>query len=114
MLSPIRLVRTSAPILAMVVSLPWAGCSHEGQEGAATEEAKAIAAAMAELPAGDRQQAQAQVVCPVSGAALGSMGKPFKVEVAGREVFLCCEGCQPAISKHPEKYLSKLPPQLPQ
>jgi Cu(I)/Ag(I) efflux system membrane fusion protein len=49
-----------------------------------------------------------QKVCPVTGEDLGSMGGPVKVEVAGRVVFICCEGCEAALRKDPQKYLSRL------
>src|SRR5688572_21911164 len=47
-----------------------------------------ITAAMAELDEADRAAALAQKVCPVSDEPLGSMGKPLKVEVEGRTVFI--------------------------
>jgi Cu(I)/Ag(I) efflux system membrane fusion protein len=37
------------------------------------------------------------------------MGTPYKVTVQGREVFLCCPGCEAKIKGDPEKYLAKLP-----
>jgi hypothetical protein len=58
---------------------------------------------------GDRPSATRQKVCPVTGKALGSMGVPMKFNVRGRGVFLCCDGCAPAIEADPEKYLAKLP-----
>ncbi len=65
-------------------------------------------AALASLSAEDRALAEEQKVCPVSGQALGSMGTPVKVTVAGREVLLCCQGCEQALRADPEKYLAKL------
>ncbi len=69
--------------------------------------------AMAELPEADRKLAEAQKICPVGGAALGTMGAPYKVMVkaddgAERTVFLCCEGCKGEIEKDPAKYLAKI------
>jgi len=63
---------------------------------------------LAELSAEDRAAAEKQRICPVSGALLGSMGKPYKVTVKGRTVFLCCEGCEAKIKKDPDKYLQKI------
>ena len=60
-------------------------------------------------PPADDPLVVAQKVCPVTGKALGSMGTPVRVTVAGRTVLLCCEGCRGAIEKSPEKYLPKLP-----
>jgi hypothetical protein len=66
-------------------------------------------AALAELSASDRALAQRQKVCPVTGKALGSMGTPARVIVAGRVVFLCCDGCTSTLESDPGKYLSGLP-----
>ena len=67
------------------------------------------AEALAELSAADRALIEKQKTCPVSGEPLGSMGKPYKVTVKDRVVFLCCKGCEAEIKKNPEKYLAKLP-----
>lgn len=63
---------------------------------------------LAELSPEDQALARKQKVCPVSGEALGAMGKPYKIEVAGRTVFLCCSGCEDEIRKEPDKFLKKL------
>ena len=46
--------------------------------------------------------------CVVSGEKLGEMGKPFVIRHDGREVRLCCEGCQDDFKKDPAKYLKKI------
>ena len=46
-----------------------------------------------QLPATDRALAAAQKICPITGARLGSMGKPYRMEVNGQPLFLCCQGC---------------------
>ena len=66
-------------------------------------------AELAKLSPEDQKLARKQKVCPVSGDPLGSMGKPYKVTVEGRDVFLCCPGCESALKKNPKKYLAKLP-----
>ena len=38
---------------------------------------------------------------------LGSMGVPLKVDVDGRTVFICCEGCREPLPGRPEKYLGR-------
>ena len=63
---------------------------------------------LAELSPADRALAEEQKICPVSGEPLGSMGKPVKVTVKGRTLFLCCDGCEESIKKEPDKYLAKL------
>ena len=62
------------------------------------------------LSPADRKLAAAQKTCPVTDAPLDSMGGPVKIEVSGRIVFLCCEGCEDEIRKETKKYLAKLPP----
>lgn len=56
----------------------------------------------------DRAAAIRQQICPVSGEPLGSMGKPIKLDVEGREVFICCSGCEDSLREDPEKYFEKL------
>jgi Cu(I)/Ag(I) efflux system membrane fusion protein len=66
------------------------------------------AEAMQVLTAEDRVAAKKQRICPVTGAVLGSMGEPYKVELKNRTVFLCCQGCVGALRENPDKYLKKL------
>jgi Cu(I)/Ag(I) efflux system membrane fusion protein len=47
--------------------------------------------------------------CPVSGEKLGSMGKPFVLAHAGRDIQLCCKACKKDFEAEPAKYLAKLP-----
>jgi hypothetical protein len=70
-----------------------------------------IAAALAQLSPEDRGLAESQRICPVSEQPLGSMGVPQKVEVSGRVVFICCEGCREPLLQDADKYLAKLPEQ---
>ena len=56
----------------------------------------------------DQQAARDQGICPVSDEPLGSMGKPIKLEVEGREVFICCSGCEDSLREEPQKYFTKL------
>jgi hypothetical protein len=46
--------------------------------------------------------------CVVSDEKLGSMGKPYIVKIKGREVQLCCDGCEKDLKKNPDKFLKKL------
>lgn len=84
---------------------------HAGHDHAMPEtqgEQAEHAAALAKLSPEDRALAEKQKVCPVSGEPLGSMGKPYKVNVEGRDVLLCCQGCEEEIKENPAKYLAKL------
>jgi YHS domain-containing protein len=111
--------------LTAVLSGCGTGASHEEQKPAkpsedATQSQSAQpggqskvsspdpAKGLAELSEADAALAKKQRVCPVSGEVLGAMGKPYKVMIKGKTVFLCCSGCEAALRKHPDKYLSKL------
>ena len=116
---------SKAPDKANVIG-EAAGAGHEGHDHAAGEGKHAdasaaaksdgkspevprdVAKALAQLSESDRAAAEKQRVCPVSGQLLGSMDKPYKVTVKGVTVFLCCKGCESAITKDPDKYLAKL------
>lgn len=63
-----------------------------------------------QLASEDQELAKQQKTCPVSGMNLGSMGKPFKLVVAGRTLFLCCQGCEEAVKADPAAALQKLTP----
>ncbi len=67
-----------------------------------------IKANLASLSVDDRALAEKQKICPVSDEPLGSMGAPRKISVAGHDVFICCEGCEKALTSEPDKYLVKL------
>jgi hypothetical protein len=75
----------------------------EGDAAAAKIEAN-----LASFPAEDRALALKQKICPVSGEALGSMGPPIKLNVAGHDVFICCEGCEDPLVSDPAKHLAKI------
>ena len=120
-----RVTRTAACI-ALVVSLTaFAGCRKEpapappaGNQPAPTDPAKQpaadagqdskIQAAFASLSTEDRAIATKQKICPVSGEGLGTMGAPIKVDVAGQQVFICCEGCKDPLLQNPAQHLAKI------
>lgn len=56
----------------------------------------------------DRASAMKQHFCPVSGAMLGTMGAPEKVDVNGQPVWICCDGCKDKLLADPAKYLAKI------
>ena len=68
-----------------------------------------IEAAINELAEDDRALAKAQKFCAVAEKGrLGSMGKPVKLMIEGKPVFLCCEGCEGEAQKNPEETLAKV------
>jgi hypothetical protein len=102
-------------ILALVLAAVLSGCGEganpkkemskdsTGKDAAATKDA-----GLKELDEADRKLAEKQKVCPKTGELLGSMGKPYKITIKDRVVFLCCEGCEEAVKKDPDTYLKKL------
>jgi hypothetical protein len=64
---------------------------------------------LGELAPADRVLALKQRVCPITGQKLGEMGTPVKVDVKGRPVFVCCEGCKDKLLAQPDKFLAKIP-----
>lgn len=91
--------------------------SHEGHENHEAhqhgahehgEHSADVEAALASLSAEDRALAEKQGTCPVTGEALGSMGEPIKVDVNGKPVFICCEGCREELLANPDRFLGTL------
>jgi len=51
-----------------------------------------------------------QEKCLVTNAKLGSMGDPLPVEVDGRNLWICCAGCEDKLKGAPARYLARLSP----
>jgi Cu/Ag efflux protein CusF len=81
-----------------------------GAPGQQTREEAEVQANLAKLSPGDRQLAEAQKFCPISGERLGdpAMGVPVKVMVKDQPVFLCCKNCQKEALADPDKTLAKV------
>lgn len=79
-------------------------CPHDPSPACLAEHANSPSAA---VPS-DEELIKKQKTCPVTDQPLGSMGKPVKVVVKGRTVFLCCAGCTKKLLADPDKYLKKL------
>jgi hypothetical protein len=58
------------------------------------------------LPVADQKLALAQRTCLVTGDLLGSDGKPVKVQIRGRTVFVCCKDCVADLRANPNEFLS--------
>lgn len=67
-----------------------------------------VAAALSKLSPADRSIAEQQRFCPVADFELGAMGTPIKVDVNGKPVFICCDGCRERLLAKSEFYLAKL------
>jgi hypothetical protein len=87
---------------------PQGASTGPSGQGPAGEMAETIQRNLAKLSQADRAAAEKQHHCPVSGEPLGSMGVPIKLEVKGREVWICCDACQDKLTSDPDKYLSQL------
>jgi Cu(I)/Ag(I) efflux system membrane fusion protein len=59
-------------------------------------------------PERDAAIIERQKICPVTGLALGSMGKPLREMHAGRVVFLCCAGCPDKFRARSDYYVARL------
>jgi len=104
-------VSFSSLCLATLLTI-LAGCAEStttssvppaGAAAAADKEEAVIAEVLAKLPEEDRKIAEAQKTCPIGKDRLGSMGVPVKVDVDGKPVFICCEGCRTALLAKAEK-----------
>jgi hypothetical protein len=63
---------------------------------------------VAALDESDKAVIARQKTCPVSGAALGSMGDPIKALVGDKgSLYLCCKHCLVKVEDDPENYLAK-------
>src|SRR5205807_7963378 len=70
------------------------------------EDAKLLKArtGLARLGPEDRRLAGAQKYCPgEQGNLLGEMGKPYKITLKGRPVFLCCSSCEDKARENPKE-----------
>ena len=54
----------------------------------------------------DKRFIAAQKKCPVMDEPLDAMGGPYKVNAAGKAIYICCPGCAKKIAAEPQKYLA--------
>lgn len=112
-----RMSTAALPLMATFVLLGLAGCTTEADvarqappaaETAPSDLPPEVVAELAGLSDSDRVLAMEQRICPVTGKLLGSMGQPPKLSVEGREVFICCAGCEDRLRSDPEQYFAKI------
>lgn len=60
------------------------------------------------VTAADQPFIAAQKICPVMDEPLDAMGGPYKVNAAGKAIYICCPGCAKKIAAEPDKYLAVL------
>jgi len=87
--------------------LAWPQEQRDSFVRTALAEQEAVAEEVAQKPA-PRVDAYTVTTCPVSGKALGSMGDPIVVQVEGREVRLCCQGCVGRVEADPAGTVAKV------
>jgi Cu(I)/Ag(I) efflux system membrane fusion protein len=84
---------------------------HDHGDNAAVDSDSPMAKRMPglnDLAPDDFKLAMAQRICPVSGEMLGTMGSPEEVDVNGKSVWICCDGCKEKLLADPDKYLAAL------
>jgi hypothetical protein len=112
-----RLGSMGAPVKVMVdgqaVFVCCKSCSKKALANskatlASVKKLKKVAAALGKLSDDDRKLAETQRFCAVQNEnLLGSMGKPVKLTIEGKPVFLCCAGCEADAKAAPKKTLAK-------
>ncbi|QDT04966.1 YHS domain protein [Rubripirellula lacrimiformis] len=60
------------------------------------------------VTAADAPFVSAQKVCPVMDEPLDAMDGPYKVNAAGKAIYICCPGCAKKIAADPARYLAVL------
>ncbi|MBX9790586.1 MAG: efflux RND transporter periplasmic adaptor subunit [Pirellulales bacterium] len=101
-----QLKRRAAPATEVAPSATTGEADGGTDIAKADSEEAEIAAALAELSAEDQQLARQQRNCAVIPTSrLGSMGAPLKLQIQGRDVFVCCEGCTQRATDDPKRTL---------
>ena len=67
-----------------------------------------VRAGVFKVTAADARFVAAQKRCPVMDEPLDAMGGPYKVNAAGKAIYICCPGCAKKIAAEPQKYLGIL------
>lgn len=97
------------PILAAGCSQPADRTKKEPASPAAKSDAESVAENLAKLSPADRKLVEDQQYCAVmTKNLLGSMGIPYKIDVNGQPVFLCCDGCETRAKAHADRTLAKV------
>lgn len=111
-----RLGSMGTPVKVMVEGEPvfvcCKGCASKATKGGKTTVKTAAklttaSATLAKLKPEERAAAEAQKYCAVATTSfLGSMGAPIKLELNGKPVYLCCEGCEGKAKSDPAATLA--------
>lgn len=82
--------------------------NHQEKAGTTGDETKEqkVKANLAKLSEEDRRLAEDQKYCSIEqDNLLGAMGKPIKLVLKGKPVFLCCPSCQDMAKENPDRTL---------
>ena len=112
-----RLGTMGTPMKVMIEGKPVFLCCKACKEDAVKGGEKTVKTVMklrdstetlAKLPMNERMAIEAQKYCAVANTSfLGSMGKPIKLEIEGKPVYLCCNGCSKKAKADPSGTLAK-------
>ncbi|WP_417739380.1 hypothetical protein [Rosistilla oblonga] len=96
-----------AKYLAMVYGkqMGSGGTEESGSVVAGTEQ---VREGIFKVVAADAPFIAAQKKCPVMDEPLDAMGGPYKVNAAGKAIYICCPGCAKKIAAEPNKWLAVL------
>jgi YHS domain-containing protein len=82
--------------------------SHGAVSAVVSAGVEQVRAGVFKVTAADAPFVAAQKRCPVMDEPLDAMGGPFKVNAAGKAIYICCPGCAKKIAAKPQKYLDIL------
>ena len=108
-------MRVFSALIVSAAAAVAAGCGGEkppatmpsGVVAPSAGAADEVAGERAKLSPEDRALVDAQEWCAVStDERLGSMGPPFKLDIKGQPVFVCCKGCKRKAEADPDKTLA--------
>ncbi len=107
--TPLKLVLNGKPAFVCCK-----GCTSDAQEDpkatlAKVEKLKKSTAELAKLSPEERASVEGQKYCAIAkGSFLGAMGAPIKLELEGKAVYLCCEGCVAKAKADPQATLAQV------
>ncbi len=106
---PVKVLLAGKPVFLCCEGCRKAALAKPKETLAAAEKLKKAGAALARLPAADRNLAEAQQFCPtMEDSRLGGMGVPVKILIENEPVFLCCKGCTDDALANPAATLKKV------
>lgn len=79
-----------------------------GESGSVAAGTETVRAGVFKVTPADAPFIAAQQKCPVMDEPLDAMGGPYKVNAAGKAIYICCPGCAKKIAAEPAKWLAIL------